>query len=662
MIYANLSYWIPLLPFLGFLMLILLGPLFRGRLSGWFATLTMALVAFLALGLLAEALRAAPQWRLVGTEVELARGALSGFPFRLEWPWLSIQGEAGISLTFYIDQLAALVVAMVAVASLFIHLFSIGYMNGEDRYPTFFAYLQLFTAAMLTFVMAGNFFIALLAWEVMGLMSYLLIGFYYKKKTAQAAMKKAFLTTKLADLGFMLGLFWLYKELGTFDLATVAEKAALLAVPVAAGIGLLVFVAAIGKSAQFPLHVWLLDAMEGPTPVSAMIHAATMVAAGVYLTGRFYPVLEQGQALGYVAWIGGITALFAAVLAPAFADVKKIMAWSTVSQLGYMFLGLGVFGWAAAMFHLLTHAFFKALLFLGSGSMIHGSKTQDIFEMNRLGRYMPWTWVTFAVGALALIGVPPFAGFWSKDLILDVAKEHAPVLWFIGMVAAFFTAFYTTRMFVIAFHHPSLPSPWKAAAWNKDCPELNLKAGDCPPDPAPEPDHKPHESGAEMVIALVALAALSLIVGFWGSPLFGQSLLLFLYPGEAPEIIPASKLFGGYVIGTLVALAGIAVAWGLYAKDPLKQRAPLWLTQALQRRLYIDEFYYRVVAEVAQWPTKALWLLDTYVVDVVVDAVGYVTMITGQALRYLQSGRLAVYALYIALGALALVFLGGARW
>ncbi len=659
--YAHVAYWIPLLPFLGFLVLTLLNPLFKGRSGGWFATGVMALVAFLASGLFLEALRAAPHWQLAGGEAELVRPALSGFPFRMEWPWLQIRGEGGISLVIYIDQMAAAVTAMVAWASFFIHLFSIGYMDGEERYPTFFAYLELFTAAMLAFVMAGNFFHALLAWEVMGLMSYLLIGFFFKKASARQAMKKAFITTKFADLGFMLGLFWLYKELGTLDLVKVGAMAGQLAAGVALAIGLLLFLAAMGKSAQFPLHVWLLDAMEGPTPVSAMIHAATMVAAGVYLMARFYPVLEAGHALGYLAWIGAITALFAAVLGAAFADVKKILAWSTVSQLGYMFLGLGVFGWAAALFHLLAHAFFKALLFLGSGSMIHGAKTQDIFEMNRLARYMPITYATFLIGAAALMSLPPFAGFWSKDLILHAALAHAPFLWFLGIVAAFFTAFYTTRMIVIAFHHPSLASPWKKAPWNRGCPALNLGPEDCPPDPAPPEGHHPHESEPVMTLALLGLAAFSLVVGLWGSPLFGPGLLGFLYTGERPELLPAGELVGGYAIGTGVALVGILLALGLYLKDPLTQRLPDPVVAALQRRFYIDELYYRVVGRIAQWPTELLWIFDTYVVDLFVDLVGYLTYVTGQALRGLQSGRFATYALYLVLGALALI-LGGVRW
>ncbi len=640
--YLAIAHWTVLLPFLGFLLIILLGPLFKGRSAGWLATGVMAVSAFIGVGVLIDAL-SAYQLPLVKT-----------------WPWLSIQGEKGIELVLYLDPLAAAMVAMVTLASLFIHLFSIGYMDGEERFSTFFAYLELFTAAMLAFVLAGNLFLALLAWEVMGLMSYLLIGFFFKKKSAQQAMKKAFITTKLADLGFMLALFWIYKMGASMDLVDLGRVAHQLAAPTALAIGLLFFVAAVGKSAQFPLHVWLLDAMEGPTPVSAMIHAATMVAAGVYLTGRVYPLLEAGHGLAVVAWVGGFTALFAALLAPAFADVKKILAWSTVSQLGYMFLGLGVFGWAAAFFHLLAHAFFKALLFLGSGSMIHGAKTQDIFEMKRLARYMPWTYATFWVGAAALMGLPLVGGFWSKDLILHAAQEHAPILWLFGITAAFFTAFYTTRLIVIAFHHDSLPSPWKAAPWNKGCPALNLGPEDCPEDPPPPPDHHPHESGVEMLTALVALALLSLVVGFWGSPLFDQALLRFI-GGEEAELVPAGKLMGGYVLGSLVALTGLATAWVMYARDPLKQRAPVWLTRALQRRLYIDEFYYKVVGRIAQWPTELLWILDTYVVDLFVDAVGYVTLVSAQALRGLMGGRVALYAFYLVIGMLALL-LGGARW
>jgi len=665
--YVELSYWIPLLPALGFAVLILFGRSLPGRTAGWLATLLMAVSAVLALGLLYDVLLAAPSWDLAAIfgghhEQALIAPGSPDFPFRLEWNWLSIRGEAGIPLVIYIDALAAVVTAMVALASLFIHLFSIGYMWGEERYHTFFAYLQLFSAAMLAFVLAGNFFHSLLAWEVMGLMSYLLIGFLYKKKTAQQAQKKAFITTKLADLGFMLGLFWLYQLVGNFDLADLASEHTLALIPAgtAAIIGLLVFVAAMGKSAQFPLHVWLLDAMEGPTPVSAMIHAATMVSAGVYLTARFYPLLIHGDVLWVVALVGATTALFAAVLAPAFADVKKILAWSTVSQLGYMFLGLGVFGWAAAMFHLVAHAFFKALLFLGSGSMIHGAGTQDIFEMDQLKKYMPWTYWTFLVGALALMGIPPFAGFWSKDLILHAAEEHATILWLMGLTAAFFTAFYTTRLIVIAFHKPSMPSPWKAAEWTQGAPWLNLSKDEVEPDPSPPAGHHPHESGAEMVAALVGLATLSVLVGLWGSPLGGYGLLKFVYWGEMPEIIPAGKLLAGYVTGTVIALAGIGLAWYWYAADPLKQRAPLWLTRALQRRLYIDEFYYRVVAAAAQAPTYVLAVFDRYVVDGLVDLAGYTALVASTFMRYLASGRLAVYAFYMLIGALAL-YIGGVR-
>jgi len=666
--YVELSYWIPLLPALGFAVLILFGRSLPGRLAGWLATGVMAVSAVLALGLLRDVALAAPHWDLAAifsgqSESALLAPGSPDFPFRLEWNWLAIKGQAGIPLVIYVDALAAIVTAMVALASLFIHMFSIGYMWGEERYHTFFAFLQLFSAAMLAFVLAGNFFHSLLAWEVMGLMSYLLIGFLYKKKTAQQAQKKAFITTKLADLGFMIGLFWLYLLIGNFDLADLASEHTLALIPAgtAAVIGLLVFVASVGKSAQFPLHVWLLDAMEGPTPVSAMIHAATMVSAGVYLTARFYPLLIHGHALMVVAWVGAITALFAAVIAPAFADVKKILAWSTVSQLGYMFLGLGVFGWAAAMFHLVAHAFFKALLFLGSGSMIHGAKTQDIFEMNRLKKYMPWTYLTFLVGSLALMGIPPFAGFWSKDLVLHAAEEHAPILWLMGLTAAFFTAFYTTRLIVIAFHKPAMPSPWKAAAWTKGAPWLNLGPADAPPDPEPPQGHHPHESGFEMVTALVSLAILSIVVGLWGSPWADYGLLKLLYWGDAPEILPVGKLLSGYVIGTLVALSGIGLAWYWYAAgDPLKQRAPLWLTRALQRRLYIDEFYYKVVAALGQSPTYVLAFFDRWVIDGLVDLSGWLALVASSFLRYLQSGRFAVYAFYMLLGVLAL-YLGGIR-
>jgi len=725
---SPLSYaWlIPLLPALAFVINILFG--YRlGKRAAWLSVVLLALATLLAVALLVQVRQAAPVWdaagllrmaevetriavvqgqaaarmELAALEAELAtlaaaalvREAAPDFPFVSELAWLSIGGQEGIPFGFLLDPLAAMLVLMVALVSLLIHLFSIGYMAGETRFPTFFAYLSLFSAAMLAMVMSRNLFHILLFWELMGVMSYLLIGFYYKKIAAQQAMKKAFLVTKLADLGLLIGIFWLYRHFGTLDLVRLTELAPSLlagAGGVATAIGLLLFVGAMGKSAQFPLHVWLLDAMEGPTPVSAMIHAATMVAAGVYLIARATPILVMGEALPVIAWVGGLTALLAAILALAFTDVKKILAWSTASQLGLMFVGLGVFGWAAAVFHLVTHAFFKALLFLGAGSMIHGSGTQDIFEMDRLKRAMPATRATFIIGALSLIGVVPFAGFWSKDKILLALKDALgtgygfELLLVLAYLAVFLTALYTTRLYLLAFEQPSRPSPWRAAAWHQGgLAELNLSAKEVEHDKKfnHSQPHPPHESGWQMLTPLWLLALGATVLGLLGSPLLGNPLQTFVYYGDKPYLAPLSKQWLGFVLGTVVALAGITVAWLLYGSEKLSLRAPAPLTRLLQR-LYLDQLYYRLLADPATRLAQPLaWfdlkVLDHYVdllaqvagtrlaqplawfdlkvLDRLVDLLAHAVAVLGAALRRLQTGRLDHYAWTIAAAALALM-------
>ncbi|MDZ7704534.1 MAG: NADH-quinone oxidoreductase subunit L [Trueperaceae bacterium] len=714
---SPLSYaWlIPLLPALGFGVNILFG--YRlGKRGGAYLSIGLLLVStLLATALLVQVYQAAPQWDAHGvvevTEFEsnvvapleeevagaLAIGASAGrveaarndlnaaldelhaledaalvraadprFPFSAEIDWLNIEGEAGLPFGFVLDPLAALMVFMVAFVSLLIHLFSLEYMAGEDRYPTFFAYISLFAAAMLAMVMSRNLFHVLLFWELMGVMSYLLIGFFYKKTAAQQAMKKAFLVTKIADLGLMLGIFWIYREFGTLDLLALETLApTVLSASVATSIGLLLFVGAVGKSAQFPLHVWLLDAMEGPTPVSAMIHAATMVAAGVYLVARTYPVFEAGNALLTVAWIGGFTALFAAILAPAFADIKKILAWSTVSQLGLMFLGLGAFGWTAALFHLITHAFFKALLFLCSGAMIHGSGTQDIFEMDQLKKYMPTTRWTFIIGGLSLAGVVPFAGFWSKDEVMLAVKAAVSTQWsyalliVIGYGASLLTAFYVARAYLIAFEQPRQDSPWKTAAWNEGgFGELNMSAAEVEADRARESHHlhdPPHEVGYPMGTALWLLAGGAVTLGLVGSPLTDFALQRFVYLGAIPHLEPISAQWLGWVIGTAVAFAGIGLAYRLYREDAASERAPWPLVQLLQKRFYIDHLYYLVFAKPLTWLTRPVAWMDRRLLDGLVDAFAWLVRVLGDVLRRAQTGRLEHYIWTLAATALVLV-------
>lgn len=755
--FRDLAWLIPLIPALAFGIIMLFQRRLGRENSAWLATLSLFAATVLAGGAFAETVRAAPAFdaRLVeelkpyeyayraaeiGKEFEgqpdrlirvaaarveaevvaeaaMARPADGVFPYLREWTWLNVSGGE-VLFGIRIDQLGAAMTLMVAFVALMIHLFSIGYMRGEDRYQTFFAYLALFSAAMLGMVLAKNLLHVLIFWEIMGLMSYLLIGFYYKKPSAQAAQKKAFLTTRVGDLAFMIGVFWIWREFGTLDLVQIQQLAPTLGAATATGIGLLILIAAMGKSAQFPLHVWLPDAMEGPTPVSAMIHAATMVAAGVYLVARTYDVFLAGDALVYVAWVGGITAIFAATMAAVAADVKKVFAFSTISQLGFMFLGLGVFGWAAAMFHLLTHSFFKALLFLGSGSMIHGSGTQDIYKMDALRRYMPVTFGTVLVGALSLLGFPFFAGFWSKDEILHVAKGTAPVLWAVGLAAAALTAFYTTRLMVLAFYRPKAESPWDAAPWNQGGdPHLNLSAeavslsrrldshahGPHPEGPhnshgqalavepaatsvqqaarAHEAEHRPHESGWEMLAALVFLAAGALAVGLAGSPVFGHWLQTFIFYGAGPKVIALEAAMPGFIIGALIAVGGIAVAVLLYGGVGFEVRAPALVTRLLQRRYYIDDFYYRTFARIplaiapaAHWFDRTIIdgivhalayaglllaalasAIDNGIVDGIVNLIARVTGRIGNGLRRLQTGKLQTYAWIIAAAAVILI-------
>ncbi|HEX2863720.1 MAG TPA: NADH-quinone oxidoreductase subunit L [Deinococcales bacterium] len=699
MTFSNFAYLIPALPAAGWLIVTVFNRLFPGRAAAWFATLLMAVSAVLAIGLFAEVRDIAPVWNNTQLEAQygqhettaanqaeavnqaLERPAIGQFPITEQHDWIKLSGQEGLPFGFYFDQLTATMVLMVTIVAFFIHLFSIGYMAGEDRYSTFFGFINLFAAAMLAMVMSKNLVHVLLFWEVMGVMSYLLIGFFYKKKSAQQAAKKAFLTVRVGDLAFMAALFWLYQRLGTLDIPTIigmGQSGALAATlgTAATGMGLLFLLAAMGKSAQFPLHVWLPDAMEGPTPVSAMIHAATMVAAGVYLLARVYPILQAGNVLLVVAWVGGITALFAATMAPAMADAKKILAFSTLSQLGYMFLGLGVFGWGAALFHLLTHAFFKALLFLGSGSMIHGSGTQDIFEMDHLAKYQRWTLVTVWVGALSLMGFPLFAGFWSKDEILHAAQGANGALYAIGLITAVLTAFYTTRFMLIAFYKPATASPWYTVPWNQQGePSLNMSAADVAADAAltaghgpgvpheqaetehePSKVHHPHESGPEMIVALVGLAIGSLVLGFSGSPIFGNWLQRFVYFGSRPEVVPVSAAWTGYLLSVVIVALGGGAAVVLYRGDHLTQRAPLWLTQVLQRRYYIDDFYYAVVTRIAQAPTAVAAWFDRNIVDGLVDLTGGIVAAIGELLRRVQTGSVQLYAWMVILGAAALAF------
>jgi NADH-quinone oxidoreductase subunit L len=563
-----------------------------------------------------------------------------GYREAFNFNWLSL-GDTHLQLGWVLDPLTASMLVMVTFVGGLIFIFSIGYMAHDENFLRFFCFLSLFAAAMLGLIIANNLLLLFMCWELVGLASYLLIGFWFHKPSAASAAKKAFLTTRIGDLGFLLGMVWLYAETGTLlfydggngcleqsaltKLVTGTVGAGML---LSTAISLLIFCGAIGKSGQFPLHVWLPDAMEGPTPVSALIHAATMVAAGVFLMARIYPLLEvqpvgvEGvtSALQVITWIGSITALMAALIAVGQYDIKRILAYSTVSQLGFMFIGLGTGGVAVAMFHLLTHAFFKALLFLGAGSVIHGChEEQDIRKLGGVAKHMPLTFVCYTFGMLALAGFPLiFSGFWSKDEILHSAWAFAPSKWpfFLGVAGAFLTAFYMSRQMFYVFSgnyrgttHAKGEPPEEAAA------------------------KEPHESPPVMTRPLVVLAVFAVGLGFLGTPLWPwlQSWL----EGRATqfgfhEFLHAIPLM---LLSAVIVLGGLLGGWwyyGLISQQRADEPDPLERKNAeifgwLKGRFFIDELYQlSVIRWAGQLAQFAEWL-DRRVLDGVVWLTGRLT-------------------------------------
>src|ERR1035437_4490403 len=456
-----------------------------------------------------------------------ARPVVNFFWFQFGDPQLA---DTTLRLGWVLDPLSAVMLVMLSLVGLLIFIYSLGYMAHDENFARFFCFLSLFAAAMLGLVIANSLLLLFICWEVVGLTSYLLIGFWYHKPSAAAAAKKAFITTRIGDLALLLGMVWLYSQTGTllfYDgghgcleqtaLAKLVAETTIFGMAVSTGIGLLIFCGAIGKSGQVPLHVWLPDAMEGPTPVSALIHAATMVAAGVFLVARVYPLMSAGAIIGehgvpvttaltVVTWVGALTAIFAASIAVAQNDIKRILAYSTVSQLGYMMMGLGVGGVAVGMFHLITHAFFKALLFLGSGSVIHGChEEQDIRKMGGLKKYMPLTFATYAVGMLALAGFPLFfSGFWSKDEILHAAHgwSVSQIPFYLGCTGALFTAFYMTRQVALVFFGSYRGRQEKSAHGHSAKSHSHSSSH----------SHDPHESPAVMTVPLIILAGFAILL------------------------------------------------------------------------------------------------------------------------------------------------------
>ncbi|MBI3920598.1 MAG: NADH-quinone oxidoreductase subunit L [Armatimonadetes bacterium] len=632
------AWLIPVVPFIAFLIIVFCGHRLRNA------------SAYVAIGGMAGAFLLAFPCFLV-----MARGAQ---PISHNFHWITL-GNARIDLGYQVDSLTAVMLMVVTFIGSLIFIYSSGYMEGDPGYHRFFAYLSLFACAMLLLVLANNFVMLYAGWEGVGLCSYLLIGFWFEKPSAMRAAKKAFLVTRTGDCGLALGIFLLYSKTGSVSFEPIFSAAREhpheIVFTIAA---LLIFFGAVGKSAQFPLHVWLPDAMEGPTPVSALIHAATMVAAGVYLVARSYALFEAGGehsiALQVVAWIGVITAFMAATIAVAQNDIKRVLAYSTISQLGFMMLGLGVGGYTAGVFHLMTHAFFKALLFLGSGSVIHGfHHEQDMMKMGGLKKVMPYTFATYFIGYLALAGVPPFAGFWSKDEILHHAMMHNFPIFLLGAAAAFLTAFYMTRQMCLVF-----------AGQQRD---THIHA---------------HESPAVMTVPLMVLALFSALIGLVGAT--GHSFHHFVHFGEeapAPFSVPVA------LVSLFVAGAGIGLGWSLYGKKPLARPEddPLLrlgkLYTFLENKWYFDEVYDKIVIQPLLWITRTLsrfdqkvidgavnlvgiltiifsrlhQLFDLYIVDGMVNLVGIVTRKIGVTGRYLQTGLVQGYLLVVYLGVVVLV-------
>ncbi|MGB6905205.1 MAG: NADH-quinone oxidoreductase subunit L [Acidobacteriaceae bacterium] len=568
--------------------------------------------------------------------------------------WMQF-GDQWVQLGWLLDPLAAVMLVMVSFVGLLIFIYSLGYMAHDDNFTRFFCFLSLFAGAMLGVVIANSLLLLFMCWEVVGLTSYLLIGFWFRRPAAAAAAKKAFITTRVGDLGLLIGMVWLYAQTGTLlfynqgagclEQTAVNAMAAHLTVAgmaVSTAIGLLIFCGAAGKSGQVPLHVWLPDAMEGPTPVSALIHAATMVAAGVYLVARVYPLMDP-NAREVVAWVGAITAIFAACIAVAQNDIKRILAYSTVSQLGYMMLGLGVGGVAVGMFHLITHAFFKALLFLGAGSVIHGcTEDQDIRNMGGLRRFMPVTFATYACGMLALCGFPLFAGFWSKDAILHAAHgwgvSQGP--FYLGAVGALLTAFYMTRQMYYVFLGQrrlaeATVSPAAVAAHEIPAeqlePVVSAHTGEiC------IIEH-PHESPAVMTQPLVVLAVFAVLLGFVGTPAWPwfQSFLAGERTGLDFGRFGEAGLLPLMVISSLIVFAGLGLGWWFYGRKPILhatdpdalEKIQPGVFHALANRLYVDELYDMTVIALTRFCSGFAAWLDRWIFGGVVRLIAW--MVTG---------------------------------
>ncbi|HCQ21522.1 MAG: NAD(P)H-quinone oxidoreductase subunit F [Aphanizomenon flos-aquae LD13] len=618
----------------------------------------------------------------------------------LEW---AAAGNFHLTMGYTIDHLTALMLVIVTTVAVLVMIYTDGYMAHDPGYVRFYAYLSLFGSSMLGLVVSPNLVQVYIFWELVGMCSYLLVGFWYDRKAAADACQKAFVTNRVGDFGLLLGILGLFWATGSFDFMVMGDRLSNLVETgsisnfLAIVLAILVFLGPVAKSAQFPLHVWLPDAMEGPTPISALIHAATMVAAGVFLIARMYPVFENvPAAMNVIAYTGAFTAFLGATIAITQNDIKKGLAYSTISQLGYMVMAMGVGAYSAGLFHLMTHAYFKAMLFLGSGSVIHGMEAvvghdpvlaQDMRLMGGLRKYMPVTSFTFLIGCLAIAGIPPFAGFWSKDEILGAAFAANPFLWFIGWVTAGITAFYMFRMYFSTFEGKfrgndekikvKLKNAAAALAQRSDTAELTpnfgpgaMKKGELSSHSHDSHSHEPHESPWTMSLPLVVLAVPSMLIGLVGTP-YANYFEQFIFPPSETlaEVMEKAAEFDPHefyiMAGSSVAVSvvGITLAVLMYLARKIDPSAIASKIQPLYdlslNKWYFDDIYHRVFVLGLRRVARQVMEVDFRVVDGAVNLTGFFTLVSGEGLKYLETGRVQFYALIVFGAVLGLVIVFG---
>jgi NAD(P)H-quinone oxidoreductase subunit 5 len=679
------AWLIPVLPLMG-AMLVGLGLISFNRATNALRQVNAVFIVFL-LGA-AMALSFALLWsQIQGHETYLRT---------FEW---AAAGAFHLTMGYIIDPLTAMMLVVVTTVAFLVMVYTDGYMAHDPGYVRFYAYLSLFSSSMLGLVISPNLVQVYIFWELVGMCSYLLVGFWYDRKAAADAAQKAFVTNRVGDFGLLLGILGLYWATGSFDFQTIGDRLqelianGQLSVIVASIFAILVFLGPVAKSAQFPLHVWLPDAMEGPTPISALIHAATMVAAGVFLVARMFPVFEGlSGVMQVIAWTGASTAFLGASIAITQNDIKKGLAYSTISQLGYMIMAMGIGGYSAGLFHLMTHAYFKAMLFLGSGSVIHGMEgavghnpalAQDMRLMGGLRKYMPLTATTFLIGCLAISGMPPFAGFWSKDEILGLAYTANPALWLVGWLTAGITAFYMFRMYFMTFeggfrgHRAEI----KMALLEGE-PVVALPFGPGAMDPnelehASHDDHNhdghshhglPHESPLTMTLPLLVLAIPSILIGLLGTPFHNYFEAFIHAPSEtATEALAAATeadlpeflTMAGTSVG--VSLIGITLAISMYLRHRVSATAIAERIQPFYQlslnKWYFDDIYDAVFVRGIRRLARQVLEVDYNVVDGAVNLTGFLTVITGEGLKYFESGRAQFYALIVFLAVLGFVIM-----